>query len=580
MTRERVERRLVAILAADVVGYTRLCEQSDASTLAALKERRSKIVLPLVEEHQGRIVKEMGDGVLVEFSSVVNAVACATELQGRMARANSGVPEDRRIVWRVGINLGDVIVDQGDLYGDGVNLAARLQAIAAPGEICVSGIVYDQVKRKLELDFDELGPQMVKNVAEPIPVFRVRAASSPAATQMAASAKAELALPAKPSIAVLPFTNMSSDPEQETFVDGLTEDLITDLSRSADLFVIARNSTFAYKGRPVDVRLTARDLGVRYVVEGSARRAAGRVRINAQLIDAIGGDHIWAERYDRSLEDIFAVQDEVTAKIVEALVGRLGGRPARKRPASLEAYDLCVRARGSSFQTGLGAREARMLLEKAIALDPDYAEAHSWLALNLWLGWLFWNEPMETTRPRAVAEAQRAVALDPNDAGNRWVLGIILGHERRFAESDAEFEATFKLDPNHADAWAIRSDLITLRGDPLKGVEFVRRALRLNPHPPGWYYWMAGQAYYALGDYQSAVEALRKPETYRTTSRRLLAAALAELGRLEEARQEAELFMMSNPHFSITHWATSQPFGNEELRQRFVEGYRKAGLPD
>jgi TolB-like protein/class 3 adenylate cyclase/Tfp pilus assembly protein PilF len=580
MASERVERRLVAILAADVVGYTRLCEQSDASTLAALKERRGKILSPLVEEHRGRIVKEMGDGVLVEFASVVNAVACAIELQDRMADANKGVPEDRRIVWRIGINLGDVIVDQGDLYGDGVNLAARLQAIAAPGEICVSGIVYDQVKRKLDLGVDEMGPQVIKNVAEPIPAFRVRAAAAPSAAQTASLAKAELALPAKPSIAVLPFTNMSGDPEQETFVDGLTEDLITDLSRSAGLFVIARNSTFAYKGRPVDVRVTARELGVRYVVEGSARRAAGRVRVNAQLIDAIGGDHIWAERYDRSFEDIFAVQDEVTAKIVEALVGRLAGGPSRKRPTNLEAYELCVRARGASFQTALGAREARMLLEKAIALDPDYAEAHCWLALNLWLGWLFWNEPIDTTRPRALAEAQRAVALDPNDAGNRWVRAIILGHERRFAEADAEFEATFGLDPNHADAWAMRSDLVTLRGDPAKGVEFVRRALRLNPHPPGWYYWMAGQSYYALGDYRSAVEALRNPETYRTTSRRLLAAALAQLGRLEEARQEAELFMMSNPHFTITHWATSQPFGDDALRRHFIDGYRKAGLPD
>jgi TolB-like protein len=373
---------------------------------------------------------------------------------------------------------------------------------------------------------------------------------------------------------------MSNDPEQEPFVDGLTEDLITDLSRVTGLFVIARNSTFAYKGRTVDVRQTARDLGVRYLVEGSARRAAGRVRISAQLIDAIGGDHLWADRFDRNLEDIFAVQDEVTGKIVEALVGRLTTPPARSRPANIEAYELCVQARGLSLQTAVAAREAILLLERAILLDPNYAEAHRWLGFNLWFGWAFWNEAREPNRARAMAEAQRAVALDPTDAGNRWVLGIILGHERRWTESDAEFEATFKLDPNHADAWAMRSDLLTFSGQATEAIEHVRRALRLNPHPPGWYYWMLGQAQYVQCDYVSAVQTLRKPETHRTTSRRTLAASLAQSGRLDDARQEAELFMMSNPHFTIRQWADSQPFRDEETRQRFVDGYRKAGLPE
>jgi TolB-like protein/predicted Zn-dependent protease len=373
---------------------------------------------------------------------------------------------------------------------------------------------------------------------------------------------------------------MSNDPEQEPFVDGLTEDLITDLSRATGLFVIARNSTFAYKGRTVDVRQTARVLGVRYLVEGSARRAAGRVRINAQLIDAVGGDHLWADRFDRSLEDIFAVQDEVTGKIVEALVGRLTTPPARNRPTNIEAYDLCVQARGLSLQTAVAAREAILLLERAILLDPDYAEAHRWLGINLWFGWAFWNEAREPNpRARAMAEAQRAVVLDPNDAGNRWVLGIILGHEGRSAESDAEFEATFKLDPNHADAWAMRSDLLTFSGQATEAIEHVLRALRLNPHPPGWYYWMLGQAQYVLHDYASAVHTLRRPETHRTTSRRTLAAALAQLGRLEDARREVELFMMSNPHFTIRQWADSQPFRDEKTRQHFVDGYRKAGLP-
>jgi TolB-like protein/class 3 adenylate cyclase/Tfp pilus assembly protein PilF len=578
MAEERVQRRLAAILSADVVGYSRLIETDEGGTLAILKDRRRTILVPLVKRHDGRIVKVMGDGVLVEFASAVNAVTCSVELQKRMAESNKDLPEERRIVLRIGINLGDVVVDGGDLYGDGVNVAARLQSIAGPGDICVSGSVYDQVKRKLGFGFDELGPQTIKNISEPVAVYRVESAES---QEHCGPPQSEaLPLPAKPSIAVLPFTNMSNDPEQETFVDGLTEDLITDLSRVTGMFVIARNSTFAYKGRTVDVRQTARDLGVRYLVEGSARRAAGRVRINAQLIDAVGGDHLWAERFDRSLEDVFAVQDEVTGKIVEALVGRLTTTPSRNRPANIEAYELCVRARSLSVQTALAAREACFLMERAIALDPDYAEAHRWLALNLWLGWEFWDQPAESHRARAVAEAQRAVALDPNDAGNRWVFGVILGHERRWAESDAEFEATFRLDPNHADAWAMRSDLLTLNGQPKEAIEHVRRALRLNPHPPGWYYWMLGQAQYVLRDYASAVQSLRRPETYRTTSRRTLAASLAQLGRLEEAGQEGQLFMLGNPHFTIQYWAGSQPFRDEETRQHFVDGYRKAGLPD
>ena len=580
MAEERVQRRLSAILSADVVGYSRLIEQDEAGTFAALKDRHRTILVPLVAYHDGRIVKVMGDGVLVEFGSAVNAVTCAVELQNRMAQANDGSPEKRQVVLRVGINLGDVIVEGGDLYGDGVNVAARLQGIAGPGDICISGSVYEQVKRKLDLKFDELGLQPIKNITEPVVVYRVGSPASGVHQYHGRADSGLLPLPSKPSIAVLPFTNMSNDPEQEPFADGLTEDLITDLSRITGLFVIARNSTFAYKGRIVDVRQTARDLGVRYLVEGSARRAAGRVRINAQLIDAVGGDHLWADRFDRSLEDIFAVQDEVTGRIVEALVGRLTTQPARNRPANIEAYELCVQARGLSLQTALAAREAILLLERAILLDPDYAEAHRWLGFNLWFGWAFWNEAREPNRARAIAEAQRAVALDPNDAGNRWVLGIILGHERRWTESDAEFEATFKLDPNHADAWAMRSDLLTFSGQATEAIEHVRRALRLNPHPPGWYYWMLGQAQYVLCDYPSAVQTLRRPETHRTTSRRTLAASLAQFGRLEDARREAELFMMGNPHFTIRQWADSQPFRDEKTRQHFADGYRIAGLPE
>ncbi|QIG50972.1 adenylate/guanylate cyclase domain-containing protein [Nordella sp. HKS 07] len=580
MAEERVQRRLAAILAADVVGYSRLMEQDEAGTLAALKDRRSNILTPLVAHHDGRIVKFMGDGELLEFGSAVNAVACAVELQNRMGSANDRLPEKRQIVLRIGINLGDVIVEGSDLYGDGVNVAARLQTMAGPEDIYVSGSVYEQVKRKLDLEFDDLGPQTIKNIAEPVAVYRVRSPGSGVHEYRGLSHSELLPLPSKTSIAVLPFINMSNDPEQENFVDGLTEDLITDLSRATGLFVIARNSTFAYKGRTVDVRRIARDLGVRYLVEGSVRRAAGRVRINAQLIDAAGGDHLWAERFDRSLEDIFAVQDEVASKIVEALVGRLTMTPPRNRPANIEAYEFCVQARALNFQTEMAAREASLLLERAILLDSEYAEAHRWLALNLWFGWAFWNQSREPNRVRAMAEAQRAVALDPNDAGNRWVLGLILGNEHRWAESDAEFDATFKLDPNHADAWAIRSDLLTHNGQAAEAIEHVQRALRLNPYPPGWYYWLLGQAQYALRKYASAIQTLRRPETYRTTSRRILAASLAQHGRLDDAHREGQLFMMSNPHFTIHEWADAQPFRDEQTLQHLVDGYRKAGLPE
>jgi TolB-like protein/Tfp pilus assembly protein PilF len=388
------------------------------------------------------------------------------------------------------------------------------------------------------------------------------------------------ALPDKPSIAVLPFVNMDNSPEQESFTDGMTEDLITDLSRHAGLFVIARNSTFAYKGKSVDVRQIARDLGVRYLLEGSARRALGRARINVQLIDAVKGNHLWAERFDRTLDDIFAVQDEVTAKIVEALIGRLAALPARQRPKNLNAYDLCVRARFLDEQSPQASREAHLLLKQALALDPDYAEAHRLLALNHWIGWVHWGEPVEPNRRSALESAQKAVALDPNDAGNYWVLGNILGYERRGDESDKAFSTALALDPNYADAWADLSDFTVMRGRPAEALEQIGKALRLNPHPPSWYYLLHGQALYAARQYAAAVETLSREETYRTGSRRFLAVSLAQLGRLDEARREAELFMVSNPHFTISHWVAAHPFRDAAACEHFVEGYRKAGFPE
>jgi len=571
MATPRNERRLSAILVADIVGYSGLIEADEDGTLAALKALHHTVIVPLLTEHRGRIVKLMGDGLLAEFGSVVDAVTCAVAMRKDVAASQANVPLEQRLRFRIGINLGDVVIDGEDLLGDGVNIAARLEQACPPGGILISGTAHDQLQGTLNWLFEFTGEQRLKNISRPVRVYRM--ASEPVVPAPAQP------LPDQPSIAVLPFTSIGQDPDQEGFADGLTEDLITDLSRRAGLFVIARHSTFAYKGRSIDVRQVARDLGVRYLLEGSTRRAAGRVRINVQLVDALRGEHLWAERLDRDLTDVFTVQDEVTGHIVEALIGRLAPAPARNRPASMEAYDLCVRGRALIGLTPEVAREASLLFQRAIAHDPDYAEAHRWLAFNLWTGWAHWGEPMEPNRAMSVALAERAVALDPNDAGNRWVLGQVLAFERRWPESDAAFEAAFAFDPNQADAWAMQGEIETFHGRPAEGIEKVRRALRLNPYPPGWYHWELGYAQYAAHRHEAAVETLSQPSTYRTGSRRILAASLAQLGRIGEARQEAELFMVSNPHFTIGYWAATQPFRDEAIREHFVDGYRKAGLP-
>jgi TolB-like protein len=576
MAQERTQRRLAAILAADVVGYSRLMEQDEAGTLASLKQRRKSVLEPLVAEHHGRVVKVMGDGVLVEFASAVDAVACAAELQKRMARANDGIAHDSRIVLRIGINLGDVVVEGADIYGDGVNLAARLEEIAEPGSIVISRKVYEEVGRKLALSYDDFGEQSFKNIAAPVRVYRVAAPRE--------QAPEGLPLPVKPSIAVLPFTNLSADTEQEFFADGLTEDLITELSKAPGLFVIARHSCFAFKNKSVDLRQVARELGVRYILEGSARRAAARIRINAQLIDAReGGGHLWAERFDRDLADVFSVQDEVVARIVEALLGKLavGKLPDRKPPKSLEAYDLCVRGR-FLWQRGMveEGKECRRSFEKAIAIDPNYAEAHAYLAWTHWMGWVNWFEPEDPHRRLALEIAERAVALDRHDPIAHSVLGWVLEYEHKYEESAAQIEMALQIDSNNADIHAMRTDLLVMDGQPREAIGSIARAMRLNPRPPAWYYWLKGEAEYAARRYEDAVITLRHEATYGTPSRSILAAALAQLGRTEEARIEGRLFMADYPKFRIESFLDTQPFRHRADREHFAEGYRKAALPE
>jgi TolB-like protein len=574
MAQERIQRRLAAILAADVVGYSRLMEADETGTLAALKARRKGVLEPLVAKHQGRVFKVIGDGVLVEFASAVNAVECAAALQHATAAANEGLAKDRWIVLRIGINLGDVMVEGGDLYGDGVNIAARLEGIAEPGTMLISGAAFDYVRNKVRVDLEDFGTRSLKNIGEPVRVYRVSDTAPPPVSNFKATTDT-------PSIAVLPFVNMSGDPEQAYFADGLAEDLITDLSKVPGLLVIARNSSFGYKGRSVDIRSIASELGVRYVVEGSVRRASARVRINAQLIDATTGSHLWAERYDRDLADIFVVQDEVVGKIVSGLAGALpsAGSLPKRRATNLQAYDFFVRGRSLATLSLQDTRAARLLLRKAIELDPSFAEAHAWLALTHLFSYAFYGEPVEEHRMQTRSAARQAISLDPQNADAHIILGYLRAYDGELVEGVAELEMGLRINPNHAEGWNLLADLRVFEGRAAEGIDCARNSFRLNPQPPGDYYWRLGWAQYAAGRYADAIETLRHGSVGGPGVRRILAAALAQLGRTAEAREEARNFLLEYPHFSSKQWGSTQPFRNEADRQHFVDGYVKAGLP-
>jgi adenylate cyclase len=480
-----------------------------------------------------------------------------------------------------------------------VALAKRLLALDPLREasnLALMNAFFDVGERAMALQHYSIFKDMLKselNVqpGHDIEQFRLRLTSdghSTSVTSQSALLKAVTQRPRanlleKLSIAVLPFTNIGGDPNQQYLSDGLTEDIITDLSNAPGFFVIASSSTFAYKGKPTDVRQIAYDLGVKYILEGSVQLAGQRLRINVQLINAAeGGNHIWAERFDRDLSDIFAVQDEVTRRVVEAITGKLGQRPIveRYRPSNLETYDLCVRSRNLWGMSKALNREAYTLLVRAVALDPKYAEVHWQLALVQLFTWVQFGENEEPNRRDALISAERAVDLDPNDSSARWVLGYVLFHERRWDEANAHFEASLRMNPNDADALAIFSDFKLRAGVPEEAMEFVTKALRLNPHPPGWYYWILGDAQVANGQYEYAVATLRREETYRSGSRRILAAALALSGRVEEAREEAKFFLVDNPHFRITKWVGNLAVKDQKDAKFWFDAYLLAGLPE
>ncbi|WP_275186521.1 adenylate/guanylate cyclase domain-containing protein [Bradyrhizobium sp. CSA112] len=583
-------RKLAAIIAADVVSYSRLMGVDEAETLAALKTHRRDLIDPNIAEHQGRIVKTTGDGLLIEFPSVIEAVQCAVEVQRAMQERNSDVPADHRIEFRVGINLGDIIIDGDDIYGDGVNVAARLEGLAEANGICVSRVVHDQVRDKLGLGFEDLGERQLKNIARPVRVFRIATPDIRLRTQ---SANPALAIPDKPSIAVLPFTNMSGDPEQDYFADGMVEDIITALSHFKALFVIARNSSFTYKGRAVDVKVVGRELGVRYVLEGSVRKAANRVRITGQLVDTATGAHLWANRFDGGLGDIFDLQDQVTENIVGAIapaVEKAEIERARRKPTErLDAYDHYLRGLAKSYQDASqqACSEALHLFNCAIKLDPDFATAYARAAFCYAnakaFGWI-------SLTPEEVAEvsrlAQRAVELGRDDAialaDSGWALAYVV---RDLDRGAALIDRALALNSNVAEAWDCGGWVKNWLGEYELAIKRFTRAIRLSPLDP----WVApmragtAHAHFFLSRYDEAASWAAMALQDNPNSQPLLrigAASNAMAGRLDQAQKAVVRLRQLNPTLRVSNLKNVLgPYRRAEDISRYEEGLRRAGLP-
>jgi adenylate cyclase len=641
MMRRRVgvERKLTAILCADVHGYSRLMGGDEEATLATLTAHR-KIIDNLIEQHHGRFVNSAGDSVLAEFASVVEAVNCAVDIQSALKTENAKLPPERRMEFRIGINLGDVMVEGDQIYGDGINVAARLESLADPGGICISGKVHEEIGHKLALSYDNLGAQRVKNIADPVRVFRVllepgaakttkpqnvqrkyvrRGAFSLAGLAIIAAAillvqhvslktprtsasippaqSPALALPDQPSIAVLPFANLSGDPQQEYFSDGITDDLITDLSRLPGLFVIARTSSFTYKDKPAKLQEVGRGLGVRYVLEGSARKTADRVRINVQLVDASTGDQIWTQRYDRQLHDIFALQDEIVQSLAATLHLQLTvlqrGWVLPQRTKNLEAYDDFLRGFESLLNpTPDGLAKGRKMFEKSVELDPGYADAYGALAVSYFLGsiWQFDKDP--GVLDRATESVDKAIALDDSEADAYAVRGWIEGIKDQHDRAVADGKRAVSLDPNSAFGWLALADINDAEcvfpagimppdwgtSKPQEVLAHAQNAIRLDPRHPQKYSMPEGVAYNGLGRYADAVEALKRSDQNNPWVHVNLVYAYSELGRQQDARAEAAEVLRISPGFSLEEVGRMPGNWHGPLGQRYLSDLRKAGL--
>jgi adenylate cyclase len=624
-----LERKLTAIMAADVVGYSRLMGGNEAGTHAALKALRAEIVDPTIAEHHGRIVKLMGDGALVEFASVVDALTCAVAIQRGMSERDKDVPADKRIAFRIGINLGDIIVDGDDIYGNGVNVAARLEALAEPGGICLSGRVLDQVEKNVDVGFAYLGEHTVKNIERPVKVFSVLLDPAEAGKvtgvrsrgpvwpwlllalgiwllvagggflwwrtwdadrQQAAAGASTSHFSAKPSLAVLPFANLGDDPEQEYFADGMTDDLITDLSKVSGLLVIASNSAFRYKGKPVKVQDVAADLGVRYVLEGSVRRAGGRMRINAQLVDTLDGGHLWAERYDREMGDVFAVQDDVTRAIVSALSVQLTetDRAQLEQPRgtrNLAAYDDLLRGREQLASVNReGVDRAKDLFAKAIALDPNYARAYVNLGFLYWNEWRLWGRNRDRNLAKAMELGQKAIKLDDRAAGAHLLVALVHQYRGEHDQAAIEGRKVLALEPTQAETLGNLGRFLKASGRFEEAIAVLEKAMRIDPHhSPNWIGWL-GESHFRFGHYDEAIRILEAGATDHPDLLPLhlyLAESYAMSEQPEQAKAHVAEVLRLNPDFTIGAYAAY--VGTTEIPQNIeidIPALRKAGFPE
>ena len=630
MTEERAKRKLSGILSADAVGYSRLMQEDEASTIVTLAESK-ELMANLIQQYRGRVVDAPGDNLLAEFGSVVDAIECAVKIQKELKAKNAELPDYRKMDFRIGVNLGDVVEEADRIYGDGVNIAARLEGLAEPGGICISRTAYEHVKNKLELGYEYLGEHSVKNIAEPVRVYRVlmepeaagkvigekrflgkisrRTAIATIITlivvagglagwavylyqskriEPASLDKMAYQLPDKPSIAVLPFNNLSGEPEQEYFSDGITEDIITALSKHPNLFVIARNSTFTYKGKPVKVQKVAEDLGVRYVLEGSIQKTGEKVRITTQFIDALKGYHIWSERYDREMKDIFALQDEITLKVLKALdVKLIRGEPGKVLGSSIDSLEVYIKglqARNYLYQWNKeGIIESRKLTEEIIRMAPEYASAYQALAgitmMEMFLGMS--KSPRESLM-KAIELCKKAISLDASLPGAHGLLGFLYVQIRQYDKGITECEKAIELAPNSADVYSFMAQGLNYSGRPEEAIAYNDKAFRLNPTgAPTYYYSGASMSYFLTGRYEDTInvcnEALKRwPKN--TLAYASLAMAYMALGREEEARNAAQELLRIDPKFSAQRFAQTMPYKDPTVATNALELMNKAGL--